>query len=279
MTTSHPTVPTLTAGGAAIPQIGLGTWQVHGEVLHNAVAAAAKAGYRHFDTATRYENEADLGSALRATPLQRDDYFLTSKVWFTEACSDDLIRSAEKSVETLGVGPLNLLLLHWPANDVPLSETIAALCKAKQEGLTKHIGVSNFSARRLGEALALTAEPIVANQCECHPYLPQFDLRRYCAAQGVAFVAYSPIGSGQQSADPTLSAIAQAHGKSAAQVILRWHLQSGNIAIPRSSNPERVAQNIAVTDFALSTDDMARIDSLGRADGRMISPSWVQNWD
>lgn len=272
-------IPRINANGAEIPQIGLGTWQLSGSVLESVIDAAAKAGYRHFDTAPRYENEAGVGAGLRGTGLARDDYFLTTKVWHTELRADAFRASAERSVETLGLGPVDLLLIHWPDPAVPLAETIGALCQAKRDGLTRHIGVSNFPARLLDQAVALADEPLVANQCEYHPRLDQSVVRAACARHGLAFVAYAPIGSGRLLEDPTIGAIAASHGKSPAQVMLRWHLQQGNAAIPRSSNPGRVAENIAITDFALSGAEMARLSAMAAPDGRIFNPDRVKSWD
>lgn len=276
--TSTP-VPSIAANGAHIPQIGLGTWQLSGATLDAAVEAAAKAGYRHFDTAPRYENEAEVGTALRGTGLARDDYFLTTKVWHTELRADAFRASAERSVEALGVGPVDLLLIHWPDPNVPLAETLGALVQAKRDGLTRHIGVSNFPARLLDEAVSIAEEPLVANQCEYHPRLDQTKVIEACRRHGIAFVAYAPIGSGRLLEDPVIGAIAAQHGKSPAQVMLRWHLQQGNVAIPRSSNPGRVAENIAITDFALSDDQMASLSGLAAADGRIFNPAWVRSWE
>ncbi len=272
-------IPLIAAHGAEIPQIGLGTWQLHGEVLDGAVAAALEAGCRHFDTAPRYENETDLGSALRKAGAVRSEIFLTSKVWWTDLAPEDLIRSAETSVETLGLGPVDLLLVHWPNPEIPLEGTMEALAKAKEMGLTKHVGVSNFGPERLKKAAAACPAPLAVNQCEYHPQLDQSALISTCRELGIAFEAYAPLGSGALLADPVLSGIAGRMGRSPAQVLLRWHLQQGVIAIPRSSNPGRVAQNFAVTDFALSEADMAALHALATSEGRHFNPDWVENWD
>ncbi len=272
-------LPPVTAHGARIPPIGLGTWQLAGDVLAASVQAAVDAGYRHFDTAPRYENEAEVGAALRGSGLARGEYFLTTKVWHTELTADALRRSAERSVDSLGLGPVDLLLVHWPNPAVPLEETIGALCRARRDGLAYHIGVSNFSARRLDRAVALADEPLAANQCEYHPRLDQSALIAACRRHGMAFVGYAPLGSGNLLDDPALAAIAARHGRTPAQVVLRWHLQQGTAAIPRSANPGRVAQNIALADFALDAADMAAISGLARPDGRVFSPGWVETWD
>lgn len=272
-------LPPVPANGALIPAIGLGTWELQGDVLAASVQAAVDAGYRHFDTAPRYQNEAGVGAALRASGLARQDYFLTTKVWHTDLTADAFRRSAARSVEVLGLGPVDLLLIHWPNPSVPLAETIGALCQARRDGLARHIGLSNFSASRMAQAVALADEPLVANQCEHHPRLDQSALIAACRKHGIALVGYAPIGSGQLLDDPALVPIAARHGKTPAQVVLRWHVQQGTVAIPRSSNPSRVAQNIDIADFALDTADMAAISALARPDGRIFNPSWVDSWD
>lgn len=271
-------IPTIAANGAAIPQLGLGTWKLHGPVLEAAVIAAAESGYRHFDTAPRYENEADLGAALRRTGLARDDYFLTTKVWWTELAADSLRASALASLDRLGLDHVDLLLIHWPSPDVPLAETVEALCGVAAQGLTRHIGVANFPAPLMRQAIALADRPLVANQCEYHPLLDQSALIAACAEAGLAFVSYAPMGSGGLLDHPEIAAIAAAHDRTPAQVVLRWHLQQGVAAIPRSSNPERVRQNIAITDFALTDAEMAALHAMARPDGRKFNPEWVKSW-
>lgn len=275
---SSPLMPVI-AGDMKIPAIGLGTWQLQGDVLAASVAAAAEAGYRHFDTAPRYENEAAVGAALRATGLARESYFVTTKVWHSELHADALRRSAESSVERLGLGAVDLLLVHWPNPAVPLAETISALCRAKRDGLARHIGVSNFSRARLEAAIALADQPLAANQCEYHPRIDQSGLIAACGRNDVAFIGYAPLGSGSLLDDPLLRRIAMAHGKSAAQVVLRWHYQQGIAVIARSANPARVAQNIDIADFALDRDEMTQISGLAQPNGRIFSPDWVESWE
>ncbi|HEY0211975.1 MAG TPA: aldo/keto reductase [Paenirhodobacter sp.] len=279
MTFAGQAVPSVFAHGAEIPQIGLGTWKLHGEILHAAVQAAAEAGYRHFDTAPRYENEADLGAAIRDTGLPRDGYFLTTKVWHTDLTAPALLASAQASLDRLGTDHVDLLLIHWPNADVPLAETIGALCEARRRGWTRHIGVSNFPAALLRQAVALADVRLVADQCEYHPRLNQSGLIDTCRDLGMAFVSYGPLGSGQLLDNPVVVGLARAHDRTPGQVILRWHLQQGLVAIPRSSNPDRVRQNIAITDFALSDADMAALSALAAPDGRIFNPEWVKSWD
>lgn len=269
----------LSVKGVSIPQIGLGTWQLGADLLARAVHAAAEAGYRHFDTAPRYENEAVLGAALRDTGLDRGSYFVTTKVWYTELSASALLRSARASVERLGIGPVDLLLIHWPSADVRLEETIEALCEARRRGLARNIGVSNFPLPLLEKAIALSGGSLLANQCEYHPRLDQSALIQRCRREGMAFIAYAPIGSGRLLEDPMVNAIARFHGRSPAQIILRWHVQQGVVAIPRSSHPQRIAENIAVTDFALSDAEMACLHALASPDGRIFDPEWAPAWD
>lgn len=272
-------IPFIEANGARIPQIGLGTWQLQGAVLAGAVSAAAEAGYRHFDGAPRYENEADLGQALRATGLARDDYFLTTKVWYTELAPKSLIASAKASLARLGMERVDLLLIHWPNPDIPLTDTLGALCDAQDEGLARHIGVSNFPAPMLEEAVRLSRLPLVANQCEYHPRLDQNALIETCRRNGLAFVSYAPLGRGEMLKDETVTSIARAHDRSPAQILLRWHLQQGVVAIPRSGNPGRVRRNLAVTDFELTEEEMDRLSGLAVPDGRGTDPAWAPDWD
>ena len=272
-------VPTIFSHGANIPQIGLGTWELRGDVLARAVETAAEVGYRHFDTAPRYKNETELGIALRAMALPRESYFLTTKVWYTELTAPALLASAEASLERLGVGAVDLLLVHWPSSDVPLAETIGALCEAKSRGYTRHIGVSNFPSVLLEKAIALADSPLVANQCEYHPRLNQSGLIETCRQHDMAFVAYAPMGSGRLLANPVITEIAAKKAKSSAQIILRWHLQQGVVAIPRSSNPDRIRENISVTDFSLSSYEMERLTVLGKSGERIFNPDFVAGWN
>jgi len=232
------------------------------------------------DTAARYENEQAVGQALAACGVPRDDVFVTTKVWHTELRAVDFRCAAEASVARLGLDHVDLLLVHWPNPDVPLEETIGALNDAQRRGLTLHIGVSNFPVALLDRAVALSPLPLVANQCEYHPYLDQTKLLAACSRHGMALISHSPLGSGKLLADPVIAEIARQHDKQPAQVILRWLIQQpGVAAIPKSSNPVRIRENLAVFDFELSAASMARIGALARADGRVSKPAWHPAWD
>jgi len=273
-------LPVVAANGALIPRLGLGTWQSTHDEGVRAVRAALDAGYRHIDTAARYENEQAVGQALAACGVPRNDVFVTTKVWHTELRAADFRRAAEASVARLGLDHVDLLLVHWPNPEVPLEETIGALNDAQRRGLTRHIGVSNFPVALLDRAVALSPSPLVANQCEYHPYLDQTRLLAACARHGMALVSHSPLGSGKLLADPVIADIALQHHRQPAQIILRWLIQQPGIAaIPKSSNPERIGENLAVFDFELDTASMARIGALTRADGRVSKPAWHPEWD
>jgi 2,5-diketo-D-gluconate reductase B len=265
--------------GAIIPVLGLGTWDVRGKVCTRVVEQALRLGYRHIDTAQAYENEREVGDGIRASGLPRDQVFLTTKVWWTHFASGDLERSVAESLARLRMQYVDLLLLHWPNSSVPLGETMAALCKVKREGLARHIGVSNFTVGLIEEALRSANEPIVNNQFELHPYLDQRKLIAACHGHGISVTAYSPIARGRVKDDPVLAAIGRAHGKSPAQVCLRWLVQQGIIVIPRTTKVERLTENFEIFDFELTAQEMAGIQGLARPDGRTVDPAWAPAWD
>ena len=272
-------VPFIEANGASIPALGFGTWQLRGAACVQAVQAALATGYRHIDTARMYGNEREVGEGLRAGGVKRDDIFLTTKIWRDDIGAGALERSAEASVRDLGVGPVDLLLIHWPNAAIALRESIAALCNAKRQGLARHIGVSNFPTALLDEAVALATEPLVANQCEYHPRLDQSAVIAACRRHGLAFVSYSPLGKGDLTKDAAIAGIARRLGRTPSQVVLRWHIQQpGVAAIPRSGTPAHISENFGVSDFVLSEDDMRAISALGSAKGRMVDMGWVR-WD
>jgi 2,5-diketo-D-gluconate reductase B len=264
-------IPTLSAHGAAMPAIGFGTSSLIdcGEI----VAAALACGYRHIDTAWKYGSERGVGEGMRASRVPRSDIFLTTKVSHEYLHTDDFARSVDESLRNLGVDYVDLLLVHWPNAAIPLREPIAALAKAKRQGLARHIGVANFNIALIDEAIALCPEPLVTLQAEYHAYLDQRALTAACRQRGLIFTAYCPLGRGRLTRDPVLADIAAHKGRPLAQIALRWLIQQGNIVpIPRSSNKKRIAENLAVFDFALSDDEMKRIDALARPDGRIANP-------
>jgi 2,5-diketo-D-gluconate reductase B len=277
-------VPTLPAGDANIPAIGLGTSNLGGDgqrVSGETVATALKLGYRHIDTAWKYGSERDVGEGIRASGVPRGDIFLCTKVSHEYLRAADFARSVDESLANLGVDYVDLLLVHWPNKEIPLKETMGALAKAKRDGLARHVGVANFNIALLDEAIALCPEPLVNLQGEGHPYIDTTRIVDACRARGIVFTAYTPLGRGRLLDDPVLGEIAQSQGRSVAQVALRWLIQRGGIApIPRSSNPGRLAENLDVFGFTLSDDEMARIGALKRADGRIANPPGrAPKWD
>ena len=272
----------VTSHGCTIPSIGLGTWTLRDEACSELVTSALASGYRHLDTAKMYDNEAAVGAGLKASGIARHEVFVTTKVWRDDIADDDLQRSAEASLKRLRLDYVDLLLIHWPNDAIPLKASIKALCETKKRGLTRHIGVSNFTTALLYDAVALADEPIVANQCEYHPHLDTSKVIAACKTHGVAFVSYCPLGRGSSGGvidEPAVKAIAVRLKRTPAQVTLRWHVQQGLVAIPRSSNKERIAQNLTVFDFELTAEDMKSLSSLARANGRVVNPATAPKWD
>lgn len=276
-------IPHVTAGGASIPAIGYGTWPLKGEECAQAVATAINTGYRHIDTAAMYDNEASVGEGLRASGLDRGKIWVTTKVWWENIGDGALQRSAEASLKKLGLDQVDLLLIHWPNPAIPLRESIKALNDVKRKGYAKHIGVSNFPSKLLDDAMSLTGEPIVTNQCEYHPHLDQSKVLAACRRHDVAFVSYCPLGRGSVGGvldEAVVKEIAERHGRTPAQVVLRWHLQQpGVVAVPKSGNPKRIAENFDILGFELSDDEMKSLSSLARADGRVVNLAFAPKWD
>ncbi|MEM7025724.1 MAG: aldo/keto reductase [Pseudomonadota bacterium] len=268
----------ITPHNVPIPALGLGTFGLNGAVAERIVRHALDLGYRHVDTAQMYGNEAEVGAGIKSASVPRGEIWLTTKIWPDKFSADALLAAAEESVRRLGTEP-DLLLLHWPNPDVPLDETVGALNEAKRRGLAHQIGISNFPTALIRAAVGHSEAPLLVNQVEYHPYLDQGLVLAELARQGMALTAYSPIGRGKVFEDPTLQRIAQTHGKNAGQVTLRWLVQQGVSAIPRSSREANVATNFDIFDFALSDDEMAEIAGLAHPDGRMIHPANPPDWD
>jgi 2,5-diketo-D-gluconate reductase A len=253
--------------GVEIPQLGFGTFQIPPGETQEKVEEALAVGYRHVDTAAAYRNEAGVGAAIAASGVRREDVFVTTKLWNSEQGYDSTLRAFEASLERLGTGHVDLYLIHWPqpGRDLYL-ETWRAFERIREEGGARSIGVSNFRVEDL-ERLEHEAEALPSvNQIELHPRLQQAELRAWHAERGIATEAWSPLAKGELLEDETIRTIAAHHGKSPAQTILRWHLQLGNVVIPKSATPERIRENFEVFDFALSEDDMAAIERLDTGD-------------
>jgi 2,5-diketo-D-gluconate reductase B len=267
------------ANGAKIPAIGLGTWELRGRACARIVEQALKLGYRHVDTAQIYENEREVGEGLRAAGVKREEVFLTTKIWTNHFAPHELERSAKESLVRMRQPYVDLLLLHWPNPQVPLAETLGALAHARQMGLTRHIGVSNFTVALIEEAVTACPDPLVCDQVEYHPYLDQSKVRAACAQAGLALVAYSPVAKGKVRNDETLLRIGRQHRKSPAQVCLRWLIQQNVVAIPRTSKLERLSENIGIFDFELSEPEMQQIFALGSPRGRLTDFGFAPKWD
>jgi len=265
------------AKGFAIPIVGLGTWALGGRACARLVEQAIDIGYRHVDTAQMYENEAEVGAGVRASG-KRDEVMVTTKVQPTSLAPADLERSAKESLKKLKLDVIDLLLIHWPNPRIPLAGTLEAMAKLKQEGITRAMGVSNFTVALLDEASGLSSE-LVCNQIECHPFLNQDKVIAACRRRDMAVVAYSPVARGGASGNAVLERIGRAHGKSAAQVSLRYLVQQGIAVIPRTSKVERLRENFALFDFALSDSEMQEIHRLSGRDGRIVDWTWSPDWD
>jgi diketogulonate reductase-like aldo/keto reductase len=275
--------PTVTASGVEIPLLGLGTWQLEPDDARRMVREALRIGYRHIDTAWIYKNEKAVGEgiadAVAEGVVARDDVFVTTKIWVEHFQHDALLRQAEESAASLGLTP-DLLLLHWPKPAPALAVTIGALNEAQERGFTRHIGLSNFPSALFRQAAALSTAPLITNQVEYHPYLSQKTLIATARDLGSSITAWSPLAQGQIADDAVIGAIARAHGKTHGQVTLRWIIQQGVIAIPRTAKASRAAENFDIFDFELSAEDMARISALARPDGRL--GDWLDaafQWD
>ena len=269
--------------GAQIPAIGLGTFRLTGASAVSAVSGALALGYRHLDTAAMYDNEKEVGEGLRASGVARDQVFITTKVWTMDIAKGDLQASAQASLSRLKLDQVDLLLIHWPNKAIPLAQSIEALCDAKQRGYARNIGVANFPAAMLDDAVRLAAthgEKIATNQCEYHPRLSQAKVLEACRRHGVVFVSYSPLGQGSLMADAAIASIAARHGKTVSQIVLRWHVQQeGVAAIPKTGSAGHQRDNLDVFGFVLPDEDMRAISALAKPDGRMVKPGFMPEWD
>jgi 2,5-diketo-D-gluconate reductase A len=251
--------------------VGLGVWQTPPDETERAVGAALAAGYRHVDTAAAYGNEEGVGRALAASGLPRDDVYVVTKLWNADQGYDKTLKAFDASMAKLGIDRLDLYLIHWPLPELnTFVDTFSAFAELRAQGRITSIGVSNFEPEHLRILVDATGIVPAVNQIELHPLLPQRELRDVHATLGVATEAWSPLGQGSLLEHPTLVGLAEAHGKTPAQVLIRWHIQIGNIVIPKSVNPERIVSNFDVFDFELSQQDLESIASL--EDGTRLGP-------
>ncbi|WP_426241249.1 aldo/keto reductase [Psychrobacter sp. TWP2-1-2] len=272
-----------TAGQANIPVLGLGTWQSTGQDCVDVVSQALKMGYEHIDTAQAYGNEKEVGQGIKQSGVSRDKFFLTTKIFPDDMKfePEELIAAAKRSLADLDTDYIDLLLLHWPDDRVPLSETIPALCELQKQGLTRHIGVSNFNIANIIEAEKYADVPIVVNQVEFHPFIKQKTLQTFLNNHHILLEAYSPLARGDVFDNEIIKEIADKHNVTPAQISLAWILADKHrIAIPKTSNPDHLQGNLDAIKVQLSADDIEKISSLARADGRKIKhPDYSPEWD
>jgi len=267
------------AHGARIPTIGLGTMTLKEDVCVQAVKTALQVGYHHLDTAAHYGNEVENGEGFRQSGVKREDAFICTKVRQGDLNPDDFRRVITQSLKNLQLPYVDLLLIHWNNKDIPFNVSVGSLCAAKKDGLAKHVGVANFTTKMLDEAWAVTTEPLVCNQIEMHPFINQDKVVAASKKHGMAVVAYCPIARGKVPGAEVLEQIAKAHGKTSAQVSLRYLVQRGVCAIPRTANPEHLKQNLDVFDFSLSDAEMAELKKLNDTNMRVVNPPHAPVWD
>ena len=265
-----------------VPAFGLGTFRLKGQVVIDSVSNALDLGYRAIDTAQIYENEAEVGQAIAESGVARDELFITSKIWVSNFAREQLIPSLEESLKKLRTDHLDLTLIHWPSPDnaVPVAEFMGALLEAKEKGLTRQIGVSNFTIALMKEAIAAVgAENIATNQIELHPYLQNRKVVEFAQSQGIHITSYMTLAYGEVLKDPVIMAIAERHGATAAQVTLAWAMQLGYSVIPSSTRRSNLESNLKACALKLSDDDMAQIAALDRGQ-RLTNPQSVAPvWD
>ncbi len=269
--------PLLTIQGFDIPRLGFGTWEITGEDAAEAVRDALEIGYRHIDTARAYGNEHAVGRGIADSDVDRGDVFLTTKLWYSRLRAAEVREQLEGSLRDLGTDYVDLLLIHWPNADVPLTETLGAMSELRDAGKVRHLGVSNFPSALVREALELA--PIITDQVEYHPYLGQREMLALARDRDLMLTAYSPLAHGRLLDDPVLREIGDAHGKSPGQVALRWLLDQPQVAtVPKAASHANRAANFDVFDFELDDEQRGRIAALERG-GRTADPSWAPEWD
>ncbi len=272
---------TVNAHDAQIPALGFGTFELDNITARKMVGAALQIGYRHIDTAQIYKNEQAVGQGIVDSGVSRADIFLTTKVWVSRFSEDQLAKSVTESLDRLGTDYVDLLLLHWPNPNIPLSETIPAINAVKNSGQARNIGISNFTTALINEAVSLSDSLLVTNQVEYHPLLNQDKVLSCLRQHGMSLTAYSPLAQGEVFGNPTLKSIGDQHHKNPGQIALRWLIQQdGVIAIPRTANEAHARDNFDIFDFELSSCEMAEIDRLTHRNYRTIDPgSLAPDWD
>ncbi len=264
--------------GESIPALGLGTWQMQGAECRKAVENALEIGYRHIDTAQAYGNEAQVGTAISNSGVDRDDIWLTTKIWRTNYRHDDVISSFHQSLEKLQTDYVDLLLIHWPHDAIPFEETLGAMAELVEGRNVRSIGISNFSASQIEEAIDVSQKKILTNQVEYHPFLDQSEILEKCHEKDMMLTAYSPIARGDVIGNETLKQIGERYDKSEAQVSLRWLIQQDNVsAIPKAASREHQEDNFDIFDFELSDEEVRQISDLA-GDSRKVNPRFA-SWN
>lgn len=259
-----------------IPTLGLGTWQnTDSEECSNAVKTALNMGYTHIDTAQAYDNEKDVGKGLEQAEVDREDYFLASKVWISNLAPENVKSSTYESLENLGVDAVDLMYVHWPSGDYQAQPTLNAFKELVEEGKIDNIGISNFEPEQIDEAMEIAGEHIIANQVEMHPLLQQEEILEKCREHGITLVAYSPLARGEVFNIEELQEIAEKHGASEAQVSLSWLMQKdGVVAIPKATSEEHIRDNYRALDLELDEEDIEKIESIDRKE-RVVDPGFA----
>ncbi|MEX0721820.1 MAG: aldo/keto reductase [Balneolaceae bacterium] len=264
--------------GIDVPEIGLGTHRLIGKECESIVKLAINLGYRHIDTAQMYKNEREIGTAIKRSHVDREELFLTTKIWHTSLEKDDVLKVAENSLRELDTPYIDLLLIHWPNSAVDIEKTMESFLSLRDQGKALNIGVANFPLKLLKEVNEELAAPIFCNQVEYHPFLSQFDLLDYAAEYDLMFTAYSPLAQGRVTDDPLLLKLGEKYGKSAAQIALRWLIEQEQVvAIPKAATEKHLKENLDVFDFVLEDDDFYAIDDLDKS-GRILNPDFAPEW-
>jgi 2,5-diketo-D-gluconate reductase B len=268
-----------TIQGVDVPEIGLGTDQLIGREGENTIKLALNLGYRHIDTAQNYKNEREVGEAIKRSHVDREEIFLTTKIWHTNLEDEDVLKAAEDSLQLMDTPYVDLLLVHWPNKEVDIEKTMEAFLSLRDQGKALNIGVANFPLKLLKEVNEELNAPIFCNQVEYHPFLSQLDLLDYAAEHDLLFTSYSPLAQGKVMEDELLQKLGKKYGKSPSQIALRWLIEQEQVvAIPRSSSEEHLKENIDIYDFALEDDDFYAIDDIQKGT-RIINPDFAPDWD
>lgn len=272
---------TLVPTYGVLPALGYGTFKRQGNECLECVSHALEVGYRHLDTATFYENETEVGQAINQSGLARDEIFVTTKVWFNCLGKGQVRDSAKASLDRLGLDRVDLLLIHWPSpnDEEPLAQYMAEIAELKAEGLASNMGVSNFTKRHIDEAIATVGQgEIATNQCEVNVTFPNKPIVEHCHAAGIPMTAYLPLARGAVADHQELKRLSEKHDATASQIALAWLLAKGHIAIPTSSNKDRIAENFGALNVSLSAGDLMALDALGTGE-RLVNIDWAPRWD